>query len=179
MSGRGGVAATALLVLPLMSPAQEPLAQPSPAIQGSAARGQDLFTGNIRFQNRGPACISCHTIGGLSFPNGGTLGPDLTYAYSKLGPTGTQSAMQTLYFRVMTPIYSAHPLAPQEQADLMAFLQQAQSGTPPRGNTPVIILISILSAAFLVILTGFLWKNRVKSVRRTLVYKATRQGARS
>ena len=63
------------------------------------------------------------------FPGGGTLGPDLTRAYRKLGPRGTQSAMQTLYFQVMTPIYSVHPLGSEEQADLMAFLEQAESQT--------------------------------------------------
>jgi hypothetical protein len=51
---------------------------------------------------------------------------------TKLGPRGTQSAVQTHYFQVMTPIYGVHPLVPEEQADLMAFLEQAESRRFPR-----------------------------------------------
>src|ERR1051325_2607148 len=116
-------AAVVLLVLfPIASAAQStPPAQVAGNIaRASAPHGEELFTGRSHLRNQGPACISCHRIAGLPFPNGGTLGPDLTGAYKKLGPQGTQSAMQTLYFKVMTPIYGTHPLFPDEQADLMA-----------------------------------------------------------
>jgi hypothetical protein len=152
--------------------------QNSGTIEGLGSRGKLLFTGVTRLHNGGPACISCHSIAGLSFPNGGTLGPDLTRAYEKLGPRGTQSAMQTLYFRVMTPIYSAHPLDPGEQADLITFLQQAQAKSESQWNTQILLLASLLLSGILVALTGFLWRDRVKSVRQTLVDKASRQGAR-
>lgn len=176
---RSGRAAIVLLAMSATSPAQGPVSQPvSGILQGSASSGQDLFTGVTHFRNRGPACIACHSIGGLPFPNGGTLGPDLTHAYRKLGPSGTRSAMQTLFFRVMTPIYGPRPLVPQEQADLMAFLQQSESRAPSQGNTLLIVLIAVLGGALFVALTGFLWKDRVKSVRRTLVHKARGQGVR-
>ncbi len=105
------------------------------------------------------------------------MGPDLTHAYKKLGPTGMQSAMQTLYFKVMTPIYTAHPLLPGEQTDLMAFLEQAESKPQSQWTTQIVLLAALLLGSVFVALTGFLWRHRVKSVRRALVKSATRQGA--
>ena len=53
-----------------------PVAQTIPeATRASAHRGEEVFTGRTRLRNRGPACISCHSVAGLPFPNGGTLGP--------------------------------------------------------------------------------------------------------
>jgi mono/diheme cytochrome c family protein len=147
--------------------------------QGSPQRGEQLFTGEVHFRNRGPACISCHTIAGLSFHDGGTLGPDLTHAYAKLGPRGTEAAMQTLYFGVMTPIYSEHPVVPQEQADLIALLMQSEAKPQTRWSTQILILIAFLLGGVFVALTGFLWRDRVRSVRRALVDKARRQGVQS
>jgi mono/diheme cytochrome c family protein len=147
--------------------------------QGSPQRGEQLFTGEVHFRNRGPACISCHTIAGLSFHDGGTLGPDLTHAYAKLGPRGTEAAMQTLYFGVMTPIYSEHPVVPQEQADLIALLKQSEAKPQTKWSTQILILIAFLLGGVFVALTGFLWRDRVRSVRRALVDKARRQGVQS
>jgi mono/diheme cytochrome c family protein len=147
------------------------------AATGSPARGERLFTGLDHFRNAGPACVSCHSIAGLPFPDGGTLGPDLTHAYKKLGPTGTQSAIQTLYFKVMTQIYNTHPLFPDEQADLMAYLEQAESQPQSQWSTPIILLAAAVLGAIFVAITGFLWRDRVRSVRRALVERATRQGA--
>jgi len=178
--GYGGAAVALLAIFSIAGCAQPtPVAQTVPeATQASAQRGEDVFTGRTRLHNRGPACISCHSVAGLPFPNGGTLGPDLTQVYKKLGPQGTQSAMQTLFFRVMTPIYSAHMLAPEEQADLMAFLKQAETKPQSQWDTQIMILAALLLSGFFVALTAFFWKDRVRSVRRTLIYRATGQGAK-
>ncbi|MDQ2947570.1 MAG: cytochrome c [Acidobacteriota bacterium] len=179
-NGYGGAAITLMAIFSIAGSAQPfSVTQAAPAdAQASAHRGEELFTGRTALRNRGPACISCHTIAGLPFPNGGTLGPDLTQVYKKLGQRGTQSAMQTLFFRVMTPIYGAHALAPEEQTDLMAFLEQAETKPQSQWGTQIIILAALVLGGFFVTLTGFLWKDRVRSVRRALIYKATGQGAR-
>jgi len=147
------------------------------AATGSPSRGQRLFTGLDRFRNGGPACVSCHSIAGLPFPDGGSLGPDLTHAYKRLGPTGTQSAVQTLYFRVMTQIYGPHPLFAGEQADLMAYLEQAESRPQSQWSTQIILLAAVVLGAIFIVITGLLWRDRVRTVRRALVERATRQGA--
>lgn len=148
------------------------------ALRGSPSRGESLFMGRTHFHNRGPACIACHSIAGLSFPNGGTLGPNLTHTYSTLGPRGTEAAFQTLSFGVMAPIYIDRQLVPQEQADMMAFLKQRDTQPETKWNTQILILIALSLAGLFVVITGFFWKDRVRSVRRALVARATGQGAR-
>lgn len=177
---RWGTALVFLIMFPVISLAQPVPVTPSvpEAPQGAASRGESLFTGSAHFRKGGPACISCHSIAGLSFPNGGTLGPDLTHAYTKLGQRGTEAAMQTLYFGVMTPIYIQHPVVPEEQADLMAFLQQSETKPQTQWSTQILILIAFLLGGVFVALTAFFWRDRVRSVRKSLVDRATRQGAR-
>jgi ubiquinol-cytochrome c reductase cytochrome c subunit len=179
-SGCGGTVGALLAIFSIAASGQPTLAVPPipGAMQASAHRGEGLFTGATGLRNRGPACVSCHSIAGLPFPNGGTLGPDLTQVYKKLGPQGTQSAMQTLFFRVMTPIYSAHMLAPDEQADLMAFLKQAETESSPQWNTQIILLAALVLGGVFVVLTAIFWKDRVRSVRRALIYRATGHGAK-
>ena len=165
--------------VPLTSAQTAPAASPAPEVPpGSPSHGESLFMGKTHFLNNGPSCISCHSIAGLSFPNGGTLGPNLTHTYSTLGPRGTEAALQTLYFGVMAPIYGDHPLAPEEQRDLMAFLKQSETRPETQWNTQILILITIPLSGIFVALTGFFWKDRVRSVRRALVARATGQGAR-
>jgi heme/copper-type cytochrome/quinol oxidase subunit 2 len=86
--------------------------------------------------------------------------------------------MQTLFFRVMTPIYDAHMLAPEEQADLMAFLKQAETKPQSQWNTQIILLAALVLGGVFVLLTAFFWKDRVRSVRRALIYRAAGQGAK-
>ena len=177
-----GIACLAFLIMfSIASLAQSaPVSAPAPeAPQGAASRGESLFTGSAHFRNRGSACIACHSISGLPFPSGGTLGPDLTHTYTKLGPRGTEAAMQTLFFGVMAPIYSQHQLVPEEQADMVAFFQQAETKPQTNWNTQILILIAFLLGGVFVALTAFLWRDRVRSVRRALVDRARGQGVRS
>lgn len=42
--------------------------------------GKDYFEGKKPFKNRGPACITCHSIKSLGI-KGGSIGPDLSRVY--------------------------------------------------------------------------------------------------
>ncbi len=95
-------------------------------LQGSGLAGKALFTGVTRFKNKGPACGACHSIASVGFPNGGSLGPDLTGVSGRLGPIGMEAALQTLYFPSMTPIFTTQPLTPEERQDLAAFFAEVQ-----------------------------------------------------
>lgn len=174
----------ALLILFSAMGSAQPNSTAPPASEtqpGSASHGEALFTGRTTFHNRGPSCISCHSIAGLPFPNGGTLGPDLTHTYEKLGLAGTQAAMQTLYFPTMIPIYRDHQLVPQEQTDMVAYFKATAAEAKPQAQWTTQILIAaafVLGVIFLA-LTAFFWRKRVLSVRRALVARATGQGVRS
>ena len=79
-----------LLIVPLT-------AQPSASVGSepdSVAAGRALFLGTVRFQNGGPACSACHSVAGLAFAAGGTMGPDLTRVYSKMGPEGLAAPVE-------------------------------------------------------------------------------------
>ncbi|MGH9469250.1 MAG: hypothetical protein ACRD1N_02775 [Terriglobia bacterium] len=163
------------------SPAAQAPANPSALLPaenlppGSASRGEALFEGRVRLHNGGPACAECHSIAGLPFPDGGTLGPNLTSVYKKLGHRGIGTTMTTLFFPTMTAIYDPHPLTLQERADLIAFFQQAQTRTPARWNTRIILLIAIAGFLILLGITQFVWRGRLRSVRASMVARAGRQ----
>jgi mono/diheme cytochrome c family protein len=155
-----------------------PLQQPEEKVQqGSAVRGEGLFTGRIAFKNGGPPCSSCHNVSGLPFPSGGTLGPSLTREYSKLGPEGMDTALHTLFFPAMAPLYDPHPLTVAEQADLKAFFEEADSRPPAKDRTIAAVLIALGGFGILVLITWALWRDRLRSVRRTLVETAMSKGS--
>lgn len=142
----------------------------------AAQRGEALFSGRRPLHNGGPPCASCHAVAGLPFPNGGTLAPDLTGEYAKLGPQGIDVALETLFFPAMTPIYDTHSLTREERSDLGMFLEQASTKPPPHGITPVIVLIPICGGIVLLGITALVWRNRLRGVRKQLVAAARARG---
>jgi mono/diheme cytochrome c family protein len=145
-------------------------ALPSPE---EIAAGEALFSGRVPMRNGGPACITCHTAAGISFPYGGTMGPDLTKEYSKLGPKGLAIALKTLYFPAMTPLFQHRPLTQKEQTQLASFFQSIDQRPEPPSPTVTLLVAS------LVVLAGlFLWtwlavgRRRVRSVRQALLERA-------
>ncbi len=172
----------------VVSPAQKQATAPTPPPQpsqppavaavaptGSVETGERLFLGSVSFQKGGPPCFSCHDVSSLSFPGGGTLGPDLTGAFAKFGAAGMNSVLATLSFPTMRPIFDKRPLTLQEQHDLEAFLQKA--GMRSLIGRTVQIVMSVLGGLLsLVIATWILWENRLVSVRRALVQKTLKTG---
>jgi mono/diheme cytochrome c family protein len=144
--------------------------------EGSPQRGEQFFTGRIPFRNGGPPCSACHRVSGLPFPSGGTLGPDLTRTYSKLGSEGLDTALHTLFFPAMAPLYDPHPLTVSEQADLKAFFKEADSRPMTNDLTPFAAGIAVIGFAILMFITWALWRDRLQGVRRTLVETALRKG---
>lgn len=143
----------------------------APQSAASIANGERLFSGETPLANRGPACLACHSVGGLPFPNGGTLGPDLTHVTARMGPEGVQSALQTLYFPAMVPLYRTRPLTAQERVDLAAFLQQADASTPPAA-TGRVAGIAVLIFVVLIAVVWLTGRGRLRGVRRRLVAQA-------
>ncbi len=146
-------------------------------VEGSAERGERLFAGRIRFRNGGPPCFACHAVAGLPFPGGGTLGPNLTRTYSKLGPEGLSTALHTLFFPAMAPLYDKHLLTPAERSDLFAFFKRADAGEMAGDHTSSAVAIALAGFAILLLLTWALWRDRLRSVRRTLVETVLSRGS--
>ncbi|MDE3155051.1 MAG: hypothetical protein KGN76_08100 [Acidobacteriota bacterium] len=161
----------------LAQPAGPPAAWPPAVSPAEVAAGEALFTGRTPFANGGPACISCHSVAGLRFPAGGTVGPDLTHVSGKLGPEGLQYAMATLYFPTMTALFRTRPLTSAEQVDLGAYLRQENEAPPPA--LPVTAGFGVAGLAgfgLLLVATAAAGRRRLHSVRGRLLARARRTG---
>ena len=141
--------------------------------------GESLFRGTTRLANKGPACAACHAVASLPFPSGGTMGPDLTHEYSRIGLVGLQGSLQTLFFPTMTPLFANRPLTTDEQGELLAFLKDADQGRYP-GGTPTgrFGLVAVIGCLILLGATWMGGRDRVRSVRHALLKRAMQRRER-
>lgn len=148
----------------------ESQAATAPLSPEDAKVGAALFDGLTSMRNGGPACATCHTAASIPFPFGGTMGPDLTREYSKLGPQGMDIALKTLYFPAMNPLFQNRPLTADEQKQLAAFFQSIDQQPLPSSPTGILLVVAVGVTVLL-----FLWawlavgRRRVHSVRRALL----------
>jgi cytochrome c2 len=155
----------------MMKSAMAKLETPSPEV------GEKLFFGKISFVNGGMACVACHRMG----LKGGTLGPDLTKIFTKLGQVGVLSAAENANFKVMKSAYTQNKVLKQEALHLAAFFEEAEKKEPAAGGlldneNSIVVLAVILSAFFLVFL--FLFKKVIRpkqGIRVDLVSQAYRR----
>jgi mono/diheme cytochrome c family protein len=142
-------------------------------LHGNPLLGEDLFRGVYRFQNGGPPCLACHTIGGIGALGGGVLGPDLSPAFAKYGgEAGVAAVLADIPFPTMKPIFDARPLTAEEQADLRTFLKMAAGRQPARQTTPQLGLLAGGGFVVLLLLAQVVWRRRLRGVRRPLVERA-------
>lgn len=139
---------------------------------GDVAAGEALFTGRRRFQNGGPACGSCHNVATLKFPSGGTMAPDLTHEYSKLGPEGMHYALRTLYFPAMNALFLKRQLTDPEERDLAAFFRHADYVQQSNAATGIFGGAAVLGLLMLIGITWISGRGRVHSVRRKLLLRS-------
>ncbi len=135
---------------------------------GDAKSGLRLFTGATRLANGGAACAACHSVAGVGALGGGSLGPDLTGVYQRLGKAGLAAALKGLPFPSMREIYEYRPLTAQELADLLAFFAQAQGEQARSGNSRF-FLLGLGGFALLMALPPIFWRNRIRPVRQDLL----------
>ncbi|MDP2731195.1 MAG: c-type cytochrome [Dehalococcoidales bacterium] len=145
-------------------------------ISADTGMGRDIFTGNIALRNGGAACISCHNVNGIAALGGGSMGKDLTAAYSTFGEAGLTSVLKPVPFPIMKEAYSGKPLTDDEIAHLVAFLREiSDARQEPSTSSPVgFIVIGI--AGFLVIagILQLIWRGRLSGVRQLLVKGGSR-----
>ncbi|GIL15791.1 MAG: hypothetical protein BroJett039_09640 [Chloroflexota bacterium] len=141
--------------------------------EGNSVVGKELFTGVSRFQNGGPPCMGCHSIGGLGALGGGALGPDLTPAYDKYGgAAGLIGFLGAPPTATMSAVWGRQPLTLAEQADLMAFLQSATATERPVEALVPLTVLAIVGALILIVAAQLYWRKRLVSVRRAMVTRS-------
>lgn len=111
--------------------AQASPAQEEPFTEKQVAEGRALFLGRQKLQSGTASSVSCHSVkstGGAL--GGGQLGPDLTLVYQRLnGLKGLEAWLASPASAVMKPIFTKHPLKPEEISALTAGLPPYE----PRG----------------------------------------------
>lgn len=144
---------------------------------GHIENGRDLFMGYVHFENGGPPCLGCHSVGSNGLLGGGALGPDLTDVSNRM----TQTAMVSLLSNfgpeispVMQPIYLEHPLTVDEQADLIAFLI-ASEGQTETDKELIVVGISLAGFAAGTFLLGIFYRGRMRGARTPLIKKAQKE----
>lgn len=138
--------------------------------------GLKYFTGSESLRNGAPACNSCHTTAGLGRWGGGSLGPDLTQAITRLGDriglTGWLASPASL---TMQPVFKDHKLTPVEIDALVAFLENESNNTEDAPSvTASFFGVGVIVAIALLALFGFLWKGRYTATRIPMVEKSKR-----
>lgn len=142
-------------------------------------QGRMLFLGLTRLKNQGPPCLSCHSLEGVTGIGGGRLGPDLTRVYERLEGRRNLAAWLTAPATpVMQPIFSRHPLTPEEILPLVAALEDSARAAQQRPSPAMLtfFLIGLGAAVLALILFDMAWKSRFRAVRRTLVFESIHRG---
>ncbi len=137
-----------------------------PAVQGDAGMGRMLFTGEKRFENGGPACISCHSVG-VGTLGGGTLGPNLMLPNEKygVGPAPQNPLIASAWINstgtpIMGPIFSRKNVTDDEVTHLKAFFSTLPAEQPSKTGA----FVGISAAGFVGILIFFsiVWSGRYR-----------------
>lgn len=134
--------------------------------EGDRERGENLFTGPSRFENRGPSCSACHSSSGLGALGGGSLGPDLTGAYGKLGDA---MILWPETVAPMSPIFTERPLTDQEKADLLAFFKSADVTSRDTAQVLRLFGLALIGLVIIAVATHLIWRRRLRGVRKPMV----------
>lgn len=162
-------AALAVPAMAVLAASQPPSGEQLTSPAGDAAVGKNLFMGTARFQNGGPPCMACHSVGGIGALGGGALGPDLTGAYAKLKDAAV-TWPETV--QPMRAIFAEKPLTADEKDHLLMFLQSASVSERPTEAVGQLAGLAVLGTAVLLGLAHLTWRHRLHQVRRPMVSRS-------
>lgn len=135
----------------------------------SAENGRHYFDGSKRFDNGGPACITCHNINHKKMIPGGLFAKDLTDVYERMGEgiTGWLSAPP---FPAMASAYQNHELTERERASLTEFFKEASEAKEKPKSAMNYFVIGGLSGlgAILVLINILWWKRKRQMVKKDI-----------
>lgn len=143
-----------------------------PFTEQDIALGRQVFVGEKRLVNSGPACLSCHTVKGLGGLSGGRLGPDLTRVFERLGGRRNIGAwLMAPPTPTMQPLFRTHPLDSTEILPLVAFFENASKQGGEDQSVSILNFFFLGLGGTVIVLAAFdaLWKKRFRGVRAALV----------
>lgn len=140
-------------------------------------KGKLIFRGEQSLSGGGPACISCHTVKGLTLLGGGRLGPDLTRVYERLqGRKGLAAWLSSPASPTMSPVFKDHAIQPDEILSLVALFEDSAKRGGQDDTTSLLnfFLLGVGGMVLGLISLDTLWKTRFRGVRRSMVHKNDR-----
>jgi mono/diheme cytochrome c family protein len=141
------------------------------------AKGRLVFLGEQQLSGGGPACISCHTVKGLTLLGGGRLGPDLTRVYERLqGRKGLAAWLSSPASPTMSPVFKDHAIQPEEVLSLVALFEDSAKKGGQDDTTSLLnfFLLGVGGMVLGLVSLDALWKKRFRGVRRSMVHKDDR-----
>ncbi len=148
-------------------------APPEPSFKpADIAMGREIVLGTRTLANGGSPCISCHAFSGLPMLGGGSLGPDLTHEFKRLGGrravTGWLTAPAT---PTMQSVYKTRALQPEEILALTAYLESVSEtkDAAPTNGSRIFFLLGFGGCLMALVSMNFFWNKRFVAVRRPLV----------
>jgi len=151
----------------------EPVTPPEPASEEDILAGQEMFQGNIRFENSGPACNACHEVRNDAVIGGGILAAELTTVFSRMGGAGVTAILGQAPFPVMQAAYEDRSLTEGEVTALVAFLEYADSeqyNQLPRDYGIGLFASGAVGAGILFFFFGFVWRGRKRGSVNQAIY---------
>jgi mono/diheme cytochrome c family protein len=148
-----------------------------PLTAQDVAKGKLIFLGEHSLSGGGPACISCHTVKGLTLLGGGRLGPDLTRVYERLqGRKGLAAWLSSPASPTMSPVFKDHAIQPDEILSLVALFEDSakKGGQDDTTSLLTFFLLGVGGMVLGLISLDALWKTRFRGVRRSMVHKNDR-----
>jgi len=143
-----------------------------PFTDADISTGRAIFLGSQPLVNRGPSCVSCHSVNGLGVLAGGKLGPDLNAVFERLnGRKGLATWLSAPATLTMQSVYKNHPLDEDEILPLVAYLADMAVAPPESGQaaTLIFILLGMTGTAASLVLFDVVWRKRFRAVRKELV----------
>jgi mono/diheme cytochrome c family protein len=152
---------------------EEPVVPAEPASEEDILAGQEMFQGNIRFENSGPACNACHEVRNDAVIGGGILAAELTTVFSRMGGAGVTAILGQAPFPVMQAAYEDRSLTEGEVTALVAFLEYADSeqyNQLPRDYGIGLFASGAVGAGILFFFFGFVWRGRKRGSVNQAIY---------
>ena len=154
-----------LLALPLAASLVMGAATPGPRAP-DPRRGEALYVGAVPLLAGGAPCLACHGIAGHGLAHAASFGPDLSGAHAQYGADGLEAALADVPFPSMVPVYRDHVIAPEERADLIAFLAEASGASSPRLGVGYAAGVAAAALGFLGVVVAVGRRGRGRSARR-------------
>lgn len=135
--------------------------------------GWKYFTGEKRFKNDGPPCLSCHNVVKDNLISGGLLSKDLTNVFSRLNAAGVDAIISSPPFPTMRIAFTNKEITKDEKYYLLAFLKESDKDSiyqHPVNYDKRFIYSGIAGVVILLGFFGIVWFNRKKSSVNKNIY---------